>query len=551
MKYLDLFSGISAATVAWRRLGWNCVGFSEIDKSASAVLKHHYPDIHNLGDVRKITEQQIASLGHIDIVVFGFPCQDLSIAGKRQGLHDDEGEVTRSGLFFDAMRIVRWSKARWAIAENVPGLFSSSEGRDFATVVGEMAGVGVDVPNGGWENSGFLAGSDGLVEWATLDAQYFRVPQRRRRLFFIRDIGDWRSRPPILLEPESLRGDIAPRRESGQVAPTIPARSLGGGGLGTDFDCDGGLVTGSQTARYGAASGQDLSANGMIVPICMATGQSSAEIGIGTTLNCNHEAPIVAHVAPPLTGNPYGDHESRKDLLVTHALRGEDFDASEDGTGRGTPLVPVAIQAGAMRENSDSGPDGVGVRTDGLAYTLEARSEVQAVAYRTAVDGCVYEEGDKVAPLTTSTDPNTTIITLAIRGRAGVPTLEVSEDGLANRRMVVAPASGVGAVAISENIRGEVVETDVAHCLQVGGGKPGQGYPATRIGMAVRRLTPEECESLMGQERGYTAVLRHGKPMADGPRYKMLGNSMVTHCMAWIGERILRARRIAEKEASK
>ena len=265
IRFLSLFSGIEAASVAWCPLGWECVGVAEIEKFPSAVLNHHYPTVPNLGDITKITREQVEALGHIDVVVFGFPCQDLSVAGKRAGLSDATGKVTRSGLFFTAMQIVRWSGARWTLAENVPGLLSSKSGADFAAVVGEMAGAEVDIPKGKWQNSGFLLGRDGLVQWAILDAQYFGVAQRRRRVFLVRDIGDWASTSPILLEPESLLGNPAPSREkrqevasdategpassdrhigtpSHQVAPTIPSRNLGGGGLGSDFDCDGELV---------------------------------------------------------------------------------------------------------------------------------------------------------------------------------------------------------------------------------------------------------------------------------------------------------------------
>jgi DNA (cytosine-5)-methyltransferase 1 len=211
IRYLSLFSGFGGAELAFAQLGMECVAVCEIDPAACRVLSYRYPSIPNLGDITTITEEQIKSLGKIDLVIFGFPCQDLSVAGKRAGLKDKEGGNTRSGLFFDAMRVVRWSGARWSVAENVPGLFSSEQGRDFATVVGEMSGVRVDVPDGGWSNSGFLASSEGIVEWAVLDAQFFGVPQRRRRVFALRDSGDWASRPPILLEPESLLGHPAPR----------------------------------------------------------------------------------------------------------------------------------------------------------------------------------------------------------------------------------------------------------------------------------------------------------------------------------------------------
>lgn len=474
MRYLSLFSGLEGATLAWHHLGWECVATADIEPAACAVLAAHYPDVPNLGDISKVTEQQIHDLGHIDIVVFGSPCQDVSIAGKREGM-----EGSRSGLFFTAMRVVRWSGARFALWENVPGVFSDHQGRGFASVVGEMAGIHVDVPKSGWRNSGFLLGADALVEWAVLDAQFFGVPQRRRRVFALRDSGDWASRPPILLESESLQGHPAPRRESGQVAPTIPARSLGGGGLGSDFDCDGGAIE-----------------------VCMSTGQGSAEIGIGITLNCNHEAPILAH-----------------------ALRGDGFDASEDGTGRETPLVPIAFDCKA------SGRNGFGIG--------EQSPTLRSMSHRDTHQNA----GGHVA-----------VMTLAVRGREGEPQLEVREDGTANA--VLTPNGGragigVGAVAIgwSEEL---TVSCELAGTVQRGG-TGGRHDGVMTPSMAVRRLTPRECERLQGVPDDYTKIphpkyINKGdkfgtqeKFLADGPRYKMLGNGFAVPVVRWIGERIAKA----------
>lgn len=216
MRYLSLFSGIEAATQAWQPLGWECVAVSEIEPFPCAVLEHHYPDVPNLGDVTKITEQQIKDLGQIDLVVFGFPCQDLSVAGGRKGF---QGE--RSSLFYDAIRVIEYAKrhcgTRFALLENVPGAFSSNKGADFTEVVKHMAGLDdLDTPKNGWGKEGAAVGDNGLLEWSVLDAQWFGLAQRRKRVFAIVDFGDWASRPPILLERESLRGDSAPSRETRQ-----------------------------------------------------------------------------------------------------------------------------------------------------------------------------------------------------------------------------------------------------------------------------------------------------------------------------------------------
>ena len=293
MRFLSLFSGIEAASMAWTPLGWEPAAFSEIEPFPCSVLQHHYPHVPNLGDVTKITRQQVEALGRIDLVCGGFPCQDLSVAGKRKGLMNADGNPTRSGLFFDAMRIAEWTRARWTVLENVPGLFSSNGGRDFAAVVGEMAGCEFDVPPGGWENAGVAVGPFGLIEWITLDAQYVRVeshpravPQRRRRVFLVRDSGNWANRPPLFLERESLRGHPAPSRE----------------------------------AREGTSRGVEIGPGGGRFTDLSPTLDTRAKDG-----------PIRNQLAVAVLQH------------TTHSLRGEGFDASEDGTGRGTPLVPAIV----------------------------------------------------------------------------------------------------------------------------------------------------------------------------------------------------------------
>jgi len=233
VRYLSLFSGIEAATVAWKPLGWKCVGVAEIEPFPCAVLKHHYPDIPNLGDITKITEDQIGKLGRIDAVVWGSPCQDLSVAGKKRGLNGE-----RSGLFRIAWNIVQMARknngCRFSLWENVPGVFSINGGRDFAEVVATMAGLEhVDPPSHGFGTEGVALGPNGLVEWATLDAQWFGVAQRRRRVFALADFGNWQDRPPILLEPEGLRGDSPPSREERKRFASDVALCIRASGAGT------------------------------------------------------------------------------------------------------------------------------------------------------------------------------------------------------------------------------------------------------------------------------------------------------------------------------
>ena len=210
MRYLSLFSGIEAVTVAWEPLGFECAAVAEILPYQSSILAHHFPYIKNLGDVTKITEDDLRSLGNIDVVVFGSPCQDMSIAGKRAGLEavkDDENHSSR--LFFEGVRVFKMAQkvcgARFMLWENVVGALSSQEGKDFGTVLETLVGVKFNNDRLVWGNEGVVCGRDGLCEWAVLDSQFFGVPQRRRRVFALLDSGNWRNRKPILLEADNLR----------------------------------------------------------------------------------------------------------------------------------------------------------------------------------------------------------------------------------------------------------------------------------------------------------------------------------------------------------
>ncbi len=276
LRYLSLFSGIEAATAAWEPLDWQAVAYAEIEPFCCAALQHYFPGVPNLGDVRAITKRQIRDLGHIDLVVFGSPCQDLSVAGRRAGLRGE-----RSGLFFQAMEIVRWTKARFALWENVPGAFSSNCGNDFARVVGEMVGVRPSVPKDGWQNSGFAVGPAGFLKWCVLDAQFFGVPQRRRRVFALRDSGNWANRPPILLERESLLGNPAPRRT--ERKGTIRCFETGAHGCKSTDVCpclDTGCEYGSMRNQTGIAvlhSHSDGPSHDVLAFSCKDHGQDGAQ----------------------------------------------------------------------------------------------------------------------------------------------------------------------------------------------------------------------------------------------------------------------------------
>ena len=206
MRYLSVCSGIEAATVAWHPLGWKPVGFSEIEKFPAAVLAHHYPDVPNFGDMTKYEEwpDDLAP----DVLVGGTPCQSFSVAGLRKGLDDPRGNLM---LTFGA--IAAKYRPEWLVWENVPGVLSSNGGRDFGTFLGMLAELGY----------GFA--------YRVLDAQYFGVAQRRRRVFVVANARDWRRAAAVLFERHSLSGHPAPRRETGEgAARGAASRVVGGGG---------------------------------------------------------------------------------------------------------------------------------------------------------------------------------------------------------------------------------------------------------------------------------------------------------------------------------
>ena len=499
-----LCSGIGAPEVAAPWVDWRLA--SELEPFPRAVLQERFgyriPSDHNQGDpllwgdMIGVTPDLARRHGVPlpDLLVAGTPCQAFSIAGLRGGVNDERGNLTLK--FVETCHAVVDARPDGKLAvlwENVPGVLSDKGNAFGCFLAGLVGGVDALPPpgDGSWPGEGMVEGPRARAAWAVLDAQWFGVAQRRRRVFVVVDFGNCVDPAAVLLEPDRLRGDTPPRREAGKDV----AAAVGGGPDG----CCGAIASehpysGTVSAKWAKGSGA-----------------------------------------------PAGDECQN---LVAHALRGEGFDASEDGTGRATPLVPVAfdckgtevqhdasggetplrsmghhnshqnagghaaiaIQERAVSDNPAAGPQGAVSRADGTAYTLEARNKVQAVAF-------------------------------------------------------------------AENQQGAVRTADVVPALSKGGGKPGQGYPAVAFDLrgreggaqvesvgetvslraadggssrsyiaqpwAVRRLTPTECHRLQGFPDGWCNIPWRGKNHApDGPQYKALGNSMAVPCIKWIMDRM-------------
>jgi len=203
VRFGSVCSGIEAASCAWRPLGWKAAFFSEIEPFPSAVLTHHYPDTPNLGDMTRFKEWPDAT---VDVLVGGTPCQSFSVAGLRKGLADPRGN-----LMLTFLAIADRYRPRWLVWENVPGVLSSGGGRDFGTFLGGLGELGY----------GFA--------YRVLDAQYFGVAQRRRRVFVVGHLGSWQRAAAVLFERHSLSGHPAPSREAGKGAAAGTLRSTDGG----------------------------------------------------------------------------------------------------------------------------------------------------------------------------------------------------------------------------------------------------------------------------------------------------------------------------------
>lgn len=479
LRYLSVCSGIEAASVAWEPLGWQPVGFSEIEPFPSAVLAHHWPDIPNLGDLTK--HHDWPSL-RPDLIVGGTPCQAFSVAGLRKGLEDPRGNLT---LVF--LGLLARERPRWVVWENVPGVLSDKTGA-FGAFLGGLAELGY----------GFA--------YRVLDAQFFGVAQRRRRVFVVGYFGDWRRAAAVLFEPDCLCGDSPPSREAGKgiaagfecgpqgggftdIAPTLDARCKDGPirnqiGAGVMIPEVAGCLNSSGGHAVPGNSLQDATAH-QLIPV-HTTGAGFWKEGFGT-----------------LRAREQDSHEN----LIAHTLRGEGFDASEDGTGRGTPIVPVAFSC--KDHGADAGP---------ISPTLRSMGH----------DGSHANGGGQVA---VAFEPR------CARNGRGMPSDVV--PALKAEAGSTGKGDAAPCVAFAQNTRDEVREMAVVGALAAQPGMKQTSY--IRQSTAVRRLTPTECERLQGFPDNHTLIPWRGKPAADcpdGPRYKALGNSMAVPVMRWIGERI-------------
>lgn len=317
IKFGSVCSGIEAASVAWHQMGWKADWLSEIEPFPAAVLDYHWPEIPNLGDMTSIPKKVLSrEISSPDILVGGTPCQAFSVAGMREGLSDDRGKLTIKYVeLLDAIDIIRRKDGKpeaIAVWENVPGVLSD-RGNAFGCFLGALAGEECELEPAGkkWTDSGCVYGPQRAVAWRVLDAQYFGLAQRRRRVFLVASAREGFDPSAILFERDWMRRDSAPSREKKEeIAGTLASRTGAGGFPGTDEACSG----------YVQPVGYRMKAFG-----------EYGDDGTASTMKAR-------------------DYKDATDLVVSvtgdrsHCLTSNGFDASEDGTGRGTPIVVHGTQ---------------------------------------------------------------------------------------------------------------------------------------------------------------------------------------------------------------
>ena len=451
LKYGSVCSGVEAATVAWHDLGWKPQWFSEVDNFPSAVLEHHYPDVPNYGDMTKFKEWPKNE--SIDLLVGGTPCQSFSVAGLRQGLDDPRGN-----LMLTYLSMAEQLKPQWLVWENVPGVLSSNRGRDFSTFLTAMGKIGY----------GFA--------YRVLDAQYFGVPQRRRRVFVVGCLGDWRSAASVLFESESLSGHPAPSREKRQrVAPTVgtgpPYSRTGNSRVEADA-----IVFGAQnSASQGASISKDISPT---LDTSKVPAISIAPRSLALTLGKDVASTLTSTDYKGVQAVAYEHHA--QDSRVKELPEVCSTVTAKYGTGGGN----MPIVASRMRGFGD-------YIQDETASTIKARDHKDATDLVATGKPTAWS----IMPMNSGKDYKARVT-------------EVSQPLMAN-----GPVGG--------NQGGDFIQPSVAHtvrrmtpreCERL------QGFPDDYTQISWRGKEPEDCP--------------------NGHRYKAMGNSMAVPVMKWIGERI-------------
>jgi DNA (cytosine-5)-methyltransferase 1 len=487
MKYASVCSGIEAATVAWKALGWKAEWLSEIEEFPSSVLAHHYPETPNLGDMTKLKGNKIYEQSTFNVLVGGTPCQAFSIAGLRGGLSDQ-----RSNLALEYCRILIDKQPKWFVWENVPGVFSSfsdAEGSDLTGGDGGERGSGDDIT----QSSDFATLLTAFREcgyscaWRVFDSRYFGVPQRRRRVFVVGHIGgDWRPPVAVLFERQSLSRDFTP---SGSKRKRTPKGTEGSTGVGS-INCKPDGISGAMTSKW--AKG---------------------------------------------TGGPAGDEHYNLIVTPSFGIQGNIVDRSEKSGANG---LGVKEEEAFTLTKGDRQCVMQPIVIDRAAFNQVVNAKYDAQIEYSQTAPCLV----KVGPHAVMTQPvvyDTTQLTCPTyrsNPQQGDPCHTLAKGG--DAPLLIQPTvCYIDVVGRGLQANDELAPTAVKFWGTGEGNVPFVQQPAM-----VRRLTPLECCRLQGFPDNFMA----GVPNAtDAKWYAALGNSMTVNVMKWIGERIDKVDKLMEK----
>lgn len=506
MRYGSVCSGIEAASVAWESLEWQPAWFAEIEAFPSAVLAHHWPHITNLGDMTKIAAAvRAGDIEAPDVLVGGTPCQAFSIAGLRNGLADKRGQLTLSYVelanAIDDKRRERGEKEAIIVWENVPGVLSSKDNA-FGCFLAGLAGESSELqPAGGkWTHAGCVSGPERIIAWRVLDAQFFGVAQRRRRVFVVASARKGFDPAEVLFELNSMRRDTPPRREP-QTAVTADTGNGAEGGSHWDNQTNP-QPTLNQSNNIGGtgASNQVIFAQrgaGIVDAYRMtAFGEYSGD-GTASTVKAR-------------------DYKDATDLAVTYS------DVSRTLLSKSNDSMAEDLETYAIHGTQD--PD----TSHELAHTLGRNhgQENACIAFSYKDNGA-----DATADLS--------------------PTIRAGNQDTSHANSGQPPAIAYAFKAGQGSKAGGIGYAKEQSPTLTSASSGTNLTPAVIHGVAVRRLTPVECERLQGFPDNHTLISWRGKDAADcpdGQRYKAIGNSMAVPVMRWIGERIAAARPAEESK---
>lgn len=543
----SLFDGIGGFPYAASFYGIRPLWASEIIPECISVTQKHFPEMEHVGDITKLYG---GTLPPVDIITFGSPCQDLSVAsGKRLGL---AGE--RSGLFLEAVRIIREMQEatngeypKFALWENVPGALSSSSRRDFKAVLEAFTEAEVPMPGSGrWANAGMVRGRGADLAWCVYDAQYFGTAQRRRRIFLIADFRGQRS-GEILFVPKSLSGYFAaggtPRQEPAAYAQS-GAGTAGAGDV---------IPAISMRIRCGCEGG----GKGPLLQIEKS----------GTLATGNDQYLFAPKDAVEILNDQGGDSLCVEKGGVSPTLRSQ--------THGNLPITAYAIQGSMIGRADGNGPQGDGIN-ENVSFTLntidrhavcmatgQTNAEImteksptlvagheQPIVTHPQIAGTLCASGAGLSrPAGQGNELDFCVMSAGFKHKAGSQSgsigfqEETAPTLLAGQQSAVMKACLIGGAAVMEaqtaavdcrNLR-ETDEVSGTLLAKAASGGYSLNYQnPVRTGLCVRRLTPTEAERLQGYPDGWTEAGADGSPISDTKRYQMLGNSIAVPCVAYI-----------------